>query len=723
MPKTGKSGNASSGANSRNESAASRTIGSTLNFLIFAMFAAGFGYFHRWHLDVLFENEKHFSHLSTLERELSFRTESGLYYYYFKILVSPPNHERHLLTLVYENILNDNRTEHPSTINSLQRFNLYPEVVLAGLYRLANNLGLLTKACYQIKRSDNMPDVQSCIGAQEPIYFYTNSVFILHGFSMAFLFTLCWLVNGKSLLAGIIGAICYIYNHGEATRVMWTPALRESFSFPFHSLQLVVLTKLMLSDRSTCRKNSIALTLTTLVYLLPWQFAQFSLGTQTAALFATYSIGFLSQAKLLNIVKCQTVALTACFALMFANRMLITSFFASLLASIWIILLFEKYVLKRVDSNLFQLPIWKRLVTTLAKMTIFLGLTLSIKKFILQIVLQEKEDDSHIWDILKSKYSNSLHTFDTRLYTCAKEFDFLDQATYQKLLVTCLLPIAALSFLNCLMRALVKYFTPSTANKEPAKDLTDQHNVDAVMVYHMFQLIAYSLMAFLIMRLKLFWTPYLCIFASFVAHKTFSYSILDVLFGSKEKFSRVSLKNYRFIYIVLFLSIMSYQGLQNLQAQYAIQGEYNDYSTERMMNWINSNTKLDDAFAGSMPTMANVKLSTNRPIINHPHYEDVGLRHRIQALYPHLYGFRNVRELHQILKSDYKARYLVVESHFCLSAPPGKPECAMSEIAHLHLKRTEKVKACESLLGQSAEVRKYFLKEFQSDNLSIFRII
>lgn len=41
--------------------------------------------------------------------------------------------------------------------------------------------------------------------------------------------------------------------------------------------------------------------------------------------------------------------------------------------------------------------------------------------------------------------------------------------------------------------------------------------------------------------------------------------------------------------------------------------------------WVNS-VPPHAVFAGAMPTMAALRLSTPHAIVNHPHYEDAGLR-------------------------------------------------------------------------------------------------
>uniref|UniRef100_A0A3Q2SZ64 Putative C-mannosyltransferase DPY19L2P2 n=1 Tax=Fundulus heteroclitus TaxID=8078 RepID=A0A3Q2SZ64_FUNHE len=82
-----------------------------------------------------------------------------------------------------------------------------------------------------------------------------------------------------SRLGGIVTTLCFFFNHGESTRVMWTPPLRESFAYPFLVLQMLLLTYI-LRTRNPSRTALVALGISTLCFMLPWQFAQFVLLTQ-----------------------------------------------------------------------------------------------------------------------------------------------------------------------------------------------------------------------------------------------------------------------------------------------------------------------------------------------------------------------------------------------------------------------------------------------------------
>lgn len=659
-----------------------------------------FAYSHFKHVDTLFENDKHFSHLSILERELSFRTESALYYYYFKNLVldHQMNHiNSSILTLINQIMLNDNRTEYPNKINSLQRFNLYPEVAIAGLYRIFYKLNFLTKQCWKVNREDHLPAVESCEGLEEPIYFYSKSVFILQGLLMFFLFWLSWSINDGSSLSGMISCLGYFYNHDESTRAMWVPALRESFSFPFHLFQLWSVVSFL---KYPSKKNQFLLIISTIFYLLPWQFAQFSLATQLVAIFLTNSLGFIEFSTFLKFNLSIFLSLIICFILMFANRMLLTSILFTFLASIFIINLFEFLLIrKKIDKT------WSIFFFTLFKLAVLFILMIGIKRIINHLL--NIEDDSHIWDILFSKINPLRHTFDTRLYTCAKEFDFLEFSTLVKVTKTLALPITVINFLFYAFKFGKKFLKKESFS-----------TADGIIFYLMLQMLAYSLMAVMIMRLKLFWTPFLCIFSSLLGHKNSDLSPLNFILKLMNK------KVLKYPVIFALLAIMSFQGINNLKQQHGIKGEYSNYNLEATMNWINEKTFLNDVFGGSMPLMANVKLSTNRPVIVHPHYEDIELRKRVQKLYSNLYGFRPIEELYDFLKNELKANYLIIEKHYCLSAPPNKPECGMSSIAHVNgLKKTSKLQACHLILSQNEFSVKYFKKVFAIAHVSIFRIV
>ena len=60
--------------------------------------------------------------------------------------------------------------------------------------------------------------------------------------------------------------------------------------------------------------------------------------------------------------------------------------------------------------------------------------------------------------------------------------------------------------------------------------------------------------------------------------------------------------------------------------------EFSDPDTVDLMQWIQQNTEQYDAISGSMQLMAGVKLCTERPITNHPHFEDKKLRDRTREV-------------------------------------------------------------------------------------------
>ena len=84
---------------------------------------------------------------------------------------------------------------------------------------------------------------------------------------------------------------------------------------------------------------------------------------------------------------------------------------------------------------------------------------------------------------------------------------------------------------------------------------------------------------------------------------------------------------------MLFISLIIIQNnLHRVEEEMENLGEFYDPDTVDLMQWIQQHTEQSSAISGSMQLMAGVKLCTGRPITNHPHFEDKGLRDRTREV-------------------------------------------------------------------------------------------
>lgn len=649
------------------------------------------GFLHWHHLSHLFENDRHFSHMSSLEKEMAFRTEMGLYYSYFKTIIEAPSFVDGL-----HMIMSDRLTEYPLVINTLKRFNLYPEVVLASWYRAYTStmdfFGVPTKLCWTINRGEGLDPVESCEGLGDPAYFYVTFVFVLNGAMMSLFFIYGTYLSG-SRLGGTVTVLCFFFNHGESTRVMWTPPLRESFSYPFLVLQMLLLTHI-LRTRNPCKNTMVALGISNVFFMLPWQFAQFVLLTQVASLFASYILGYLRPAKMQSVLVTHMISLVVCFLLMFGNSMLLTSFYASSLVSIWGIIALR---------DCFAAVLKPGLLTWLMQCLAWVVSTVILKFMLSRIV--GASDDAHISSLIKSKFT-SYKDFDTMMYTCAAEFDFLEMETLYRYVKTLLLPINLLivGFIAGWMIRDVILFLRNRRTDKSEDDETEQAHVLAkgVLVYHSLQLLAFAVLAVLIMRLKLFLTPHMC--------------IMSCLICSRQLFGWIGEKFKLQMVVVAILSMMAIQGVTNLQSQWGIIGEFSNFPQEELLEWIKDNTSPNAVFAGAMPTMASVKLSTGRAIVNHPHYEDAGLRERTKMVYA-MYS----RKPPEVVKRNLiklQVDYFILEDSWCTRRT--KPGCSMPEIWDVEdPQNAGKVPLCTLM---SKDSRPHFSTVFHNSIYKVLRV-
>ncbi|XP_059176524.1 probable C-mannosyltransferase DPY19L3 [Physella acuta] len=684
------------------------SISSIVNVTVGLVVMVALSYTHSCYMWQLHENKLWFTNIQEVEREISFRTESGLYYSYFKQLVNTESFSQGMKELV-----SDKLTEHPDTINILARMNVYQEVILAFLYR---TLGI----------------------SMQPIMFYIDAVFVLHALLISGIYVLAWALS-NTWLAGVLSAAFYIFNRLDTTRVDHSIPLRESFSLPFLWLQAAALTIYLKPNMSPFYKRCslCVVALSTFFFCLFWQFNQFIMMLQAFSLFGGWILNLLPPLKVRNIMLCQLFSLLIVYLLQFGNSMIIGSLAVSfLLVSLGLLALQSgSSTPHSIVYHIFRV--------------ILLSLISLLLMFVLNHLLKlafSVDGDEHIFKFLMDKFSSvDTREFDSRIYLCLGIFGFITWDVFERLTNSGVLPLYAvahfLMLLYLIYTVIRKWRSQSCATATQTnngKGLTssqDKVNTNLPcfedcrpdLAFHTIQAVFFGALAIFTLRMKYFWTPYICVLASVgLSDETMWITV----FHKFAKKSLITIAQYSTI--ILAISALTGRMLPSVLSELENKYEFWDPHTVELMEWISNSTNPSESFTGSMQLLAGVKLCTMRPVTNHPHYEDKLLRFKTKQLYQ-IYGRRRPEDVHAILKT-YESSYIILEDSICRA--PSRGGCRTPDLVDIdngvmpddHINIPGLVESriprfCENVRHQTPEYAKYFKAVFENPTFRVYKVM
>ncbi|XP_041829358.1 probable C-mannosyltransferase DPY19L3 [Melanotaenia boesemani] len=647
----------------------------------------------------LHENDLWFSNIKEVEREISFRTECGLYYSYYKQMLQAPSIQEGLSELIHDNL-----TESKRTINLLQRMNIYQEVFLSVLYRL-------------------LP-VQSYL---EPVYFYIYTVFSLQAVYVIGLYLTAWLLSG-SWLAGTLAGVWYILNRVDTTRVEFTISLRENWSLPFFALQITAIT-CYLRPQLTALQQKVMVWLmyvTTFCFCLTWQFNQFILLVQALIIYTLDCVDLLTTTQVTTLYLVQVSGLLSVWLLQFCNSMILGSLVLSFIVSALFI--------RHCQSGLKTGSLLLRLGKLLLHSTLVLFLTFIIN-YLTKKALQLRSDE-HIFKFIKSKFAlGSTRDFDASLYLCEEAFGLLPLDTLERLAGTLLLYpyVFTLLLLSGMLAVAALQNLRSKGCPGDEKKGAAEGRVEALrpdVAYNLLHTLLYGLLAFSTMRMKYIWTGHMCAVAAYgVCGSELWTLLLKVLHCN----SKVLLRLVRYAIPLLMIGYLYYKFWPKLMEELSELREFYDPDTVELMTWINTKTPKQAVFAGSMQLLAGIKLCTGRVLTNHPHYEDKDLRERTRQVYQ-VYARRSPEEVYDILRA-VGADYVVLENSICYERRHRRG-CRLRDLLDLanghimdgpgendpDLVPAVHPRFCEAIKTEGVAYTTLFTKTFQNKTFYVYRL-
>ncbi|KAM8945999.1 protein C-mannosyl-transferase DPY19L3 [Pelodytes ibericus] len=671
------------------------TVWSVLTHLVGGFLALALGQLTTYYVATLHENDLWFSSIKEVEREISFRTECGLYYSYYKQILQAPSIRQGITDLMY-----DNRTESMRTINILERMNVYQEVLLAVLYRGLPFWSYL-----------------------EPVYFYIYTLFGLQTLYVMALYITSWLLSG-TWVSGLLAALWYLVNRVDTTRVEFTIPLRENWALPFFAVQISGITYLLKPNLTSLRERLClsVVFLSTFLFSLTWQFNQFILLIQAISLFLLDSLDLVPAAKVTKLYLIQVLALLLVCVLQFLNTMIL----GSLLLSFILAAAIARKVQKGLKNGHLLQRVWKLCLHGL----LVLGLTALINKGIKKFL--NLQSDEHIFKFIQAKLGFKLRDFDASLYLCEEPFHLLPYDTFQRLSDTLMLyPYIFVLFVLMIFAIMAAFHNLSSSSvKHGDKKEKRPPLLKADVAYNLMHTVLFGCLGLSTMRMKYLWTSHMCVFASFglVSAEVWGALLKCLRFYTPHRTNVV-----RFSMSILLILYLIFKFWPRLTEELSELREFYDPDTVQLMNWIKSNTPSNAVFAGSMQLLAGVKLCTGRIITNHPHYEDKSLRDRTKEVYQ-VYAKRSAEDVHGILRS-FGTDYVILEDSICYERRHGRG-CRLRDLLDLDnghimdgsgdndpdLTASPSPRFCDEIKKDQPSYSTYFTRVFKNKTFHVYRL-
>jgi hypothetical protein len=659
----------------------------------------------------------------------SMRTENAFYYSYYEETVMAPTASAAILRAI-----NDQRSEAPSTINALERFNVYQEVGCGLFYRLFR----CVLADAWLPTSWN---------------FYRHSSHILNAVGHGALVLLVAGCGGGGLFGAVVPGItltliAYLHRR-ESGRIsdVGMLVLRENWTMPVILCQVLCLQRVLTTHSALGSSDSALSSLTwrcmlcftTACSLILWQFSAFVFLLQVSALLLVTLLARTVGARraLEDVVKFHLVSVGVAAVFLFGNELLIHHMLVSQCVAVLLVLRLRR-----------QPPSHRVLF--------WLDGALAVGLFLLLRSIQTRfaTADDHIGELFVAKARKILPqhlakhlgespepSFNARLYLAVSVFDFIDPESLKVYLTTCVFHFAAvaafvwlLAFMRCFFWSPPRPTKVTKGEKHEAE--AEHYAISFAYAVFLVQALFFCVLGCFMSRLKVLGIP--CLFV--LASAAVSPAVLRAVIGTpscpishgdskaadnskaasagKRGSHQILLYTILFIgalvqlgYLAFVVSLMPF--LPGAEFSHHREMTWGEAETGELVDWMNRRLPASSVVLTSMPLSAELRLHSPFRVVIHPQFESRSLRDRVQDAYV----FYQCTPPDQFVKvaRTYGSTHFIVEYKRCDFSPfmlDNRPE--------LNCKKGEQ--PWEKLFCPRAHGSAHFEMLFVNSGFGLFRI-